>query len=253
MLGLLRKSNRKKTKFENFFSFKRYRRRFGIRSLSRLINFDFESQKNIIVSGEETLYTHGSSDDISEHFLSIRKEFIGHSELCLTHAKLIILLKRGYKTSKYFEVFKNLWEDHHKFLIQKLNTRWLISACDTFSDFSDNNSDIYLSIASSLFINTIKLYESERILNNSHSNIDDQLIQNRLDKEERIPLPDGMSVFKFGTDDTLRNLSWRLKKIPKNQILGKILCELFSRANHFDSVFLRTKKRHKRKKTSWWN
>jgi hypothetical protein len=244
---------RNKSKFEKFFSFSRYKRRFKADKLSSLIDTNFLLQKNTIIDTDKTIYTHGSSDDLEEHFKELKSEFHGQSELCFTHAKIIVLIRREYKTSKYFKIFVSLWNEHYKFLLENLNSRWLISAADTYSDHSSNESEKEIALIANIFTNTIKLYESERFLLNLSECRDDQQKQKQLDDGIRFPLHDGLSVFKFGTDDTLRNMKWRIDKIKKKNIPAKIFYELFNRAQNFDTVFLRAKKRHNRRKTEWWD
>ena len=101
-------------------------------------------------------------------------------------------------------------------------------------------------------LNTVKLQESERFLTNADQCKDDKEKQNRLDNEERFALFDGTSVFKFGTDDTLRNMRWRIDKAAKLNVAGEILLEIFKRLQKFDTVYKRTKDRHARNKTGWW-
>jgi len=74
----------------------------------------------------------------------------------------------------------------------------------------------------------------------------------RLDNEERFSLFDGTSVFKVGTDDTLRNMRWRIDKVAKLNVAGNILLEIFLRLQTYDTVYKRFKDRHIRDKTGWW-
>ena len=96
------------------------------------------------------------------------------------------------------------------------------------------------------------MQESERFITNVQSSITDKEKLKRLDNEERIPLFDGTSVFKFGTDDTLRNMRWRIDKAAQLNIAGKILLEIFLRLQEFDTIYKRLKERHVRNKTGWW-
>ena len=138
------------------------------------------------------------------------------------------------------------------FLLKNLNTRWLISATDTFADFSDDDAIKSLSVACSCLLNTVKIQESERFITNAKSCIDDKEKIARLDNEERFPLFDGISVFKVGTDDTLRNMRWKIDKVAKINIAGEILLEIFLRLQEHDTVFKRLRDRHTRSKTGWW-
>ena len=245
-------SRRDKTRFEKWFSLSRHKRRSGAKELSEHISTDFSQQKKIIIGGGETQYTHGSFNDLDRHFHALRDEFIGQSELCYTHAKIIVLIRRDFEAKKHFALFDKLWEEEKGYLLKHLNARWLISAADTFADFSDDDSIKSLSVACSCLLNTVKMQESERFITNAHSFIDDKEKMNRLDDEERISLFDGTSVFKIGTDDTLRNMRWRIDKVAKINIAGEILLEIFLRLQEHDTVFKRLRDRHSRSKTGWW-
>ena len=232
-------SRRDKTRFEQWFSLSRHKRRSGAKKLSQHIPTDFSRQKQIIIDGDEIQYTHGSSNNLEEHFVTLRDEFIDQSELCYTHAKIIVLIRRDFESKKHFAIFENLWKEEKDYLLKHLNTRWLISATDTFADLSDDNSIKSLSVACSCLLNTVKMQESERFITNAHSSIDDKEKMTRLDNEERISLFDGTSVFKVGTDDTLRNMRWRIDKVAKINIAGEILLEIFLRLQEHDTVFKR--------------
>jgi len=243
---------RDKTKFEKWFSLSRHQRRTGAKELSSLILTDFKSQRGKIILGDEITYTHGSSNNIEEHFAALREEFAGQSELCYTHAKIIVLIRREFEVDNHFKLFEQLWLEEKEHLLGNLNTRWLIAATDTFADYSDDDAIKSLSVASVCLLNTVKIQESERFITNAQNYKDDDEKINRLDNEERFELFDGTSVFKFGTDDTLRNMRWRIDKAAKLNIAGEILLEIFKRLQKFDTVYKRTKDRHVRDKTGWW-
>jgi len=245
-------SRRDKTRFEKWFSLSRHRRRSGAIELSDQIATDFSQQKQIIIDGNKIHYTHGSSDNLEEHFIALKDEFIGQNELCYTHAKIIVLIRRDYEAINHFKLFEQLWTEEKDYLLKNLNARWLISAADTFADFSEDDSIKSLSLACSCLLNTVKMQESERFIANLDSSVYDREKITRLNNEERIPLFDGISVFKVGTDDTLRNMRWRIDKVAKINIAGEILLEIFLRLQEHDTIFKRLKDKHKRSKTGWW-
>ena len=245
-------SRRDKTRFEKWFSFSRHKRRSGAKQLLEHISIDFSQQKQIVIDGDKIQYTHGSSNNLEAHFVALKDEFIDESELCYTHAKIIVLIRRDFESKKHFAIFESLWKEEKDYLLKHLNTRWLISAADTFADFSDDDSIKSLSIACSCLLNTVKIQESEHFITNFDSYVDDNKKITRLDNEERISLFDGTSVFKIGTDDTLRNMRWRIDKAAKINIAGEILLEIFLRLQQHDTIFKRLRDRHKRSKTGWW-
>ena len=243
---------RNKNRFEKWFSLSRHKRRVGAQELSDQISMDFIKQKSQYIANGKTIYTHGSADKLEDHFKDLKKEFTGQSELCYTHAKIIVLIRRDFDAKKHFDIFEQLWIEEKDFLLKKLNTRWLLSAADTLADHSNNDAVKCLSITCACLLNTIKIQESERYITNANKCKDDKEKIAILDNEERVALFDGTSAFKIGTDDTLRNMRWRIDKVAKINIAGEILLEVFLRLQKHDTVFKRTRTRHTREKTGWW-
>jgi hypothetical protein len=241
-----------KSTFKKWFSFSRHKRRDGAKELSSLISIDFKSQKKKKMPGHDIIYTYGSKNSIKGHFEDLKSEFSGQSEICYTHAKIIVLIRREFEIDKHFKLFNNLWLEEKDFLLKNLNTRWLLSAADTFADLSKDDAVKGLSIACICLLNTVRIADSERFLTNADLYKDDDKIQDRLDNDERLELIDGISVFKFGTDDALRNTRWRIDKVAKLNVAGEILLEVFKRLQKLDTVYKRTKDRHVRDKTGWW-
>ena len=66
---------------------------------------------------------------------------------------------------------------------------------------------------------------------------------------------DGIAGFIPGTDDTLRNMRWRLEAVCQLHPLGALVMEIFERLQREsnDNVYLRFKQRHTREKTRWWD
>lgn len=244
-------ARRDKTKFEKFFSLSRHKRRANAEVLSSMISTDFKPQKETIIEGMEKRYTHGSSNDLEEHFKALRSEFIGESELVYTHAKIIVLIRREFEEKKHFQLFEQLWDEEKEFLLEHLSTRWLISAVDTFADFSKDQSVQALSLACVCLLNTVKIQETERYITHADKLTDDNERVEQLQKE-RFPLFDGTSAFAVGTDDTLRNMRWRIDKLANVNVAGEILLEVFQRLQQYDTVYRRFKERHTRAKTGWW-
>ncbi len=245
-------SRRDKYRFEKWFSFSRHKRRYGAKKLSQDISVDFNKQKSQFIADSDTVYTHGSANNIEDHFLALKNEFAGQSELCYTHAKIIVLIRRDFEAKKQYLIFEQLWHEEKDYLLKRLNTRWLIAAADTFADYSKDDSVRSLSVACACLLNTIKIQETERFITNANADKVDYEKIARLDNEERIALFDGTSAFKVGTDDTLRNMRWRIDKMATINVAGEILLEVFLRLQKHDTVFKRLKDKHTRSKTGWW-
>ncbi|MBU3845777.1 MAG: hypothetical protein H9855_02145, partial [Candidatus Acinetobacter avistercoris] len=182
----------------------------------------------------------------------LKQEFVGQSALNHFHASLIVLIRREVDTQNNYDKFKALWMAERDFLVQSLNIRWLISACDTFIDFDEDVTLKAILMNAVVLINTLKLQETERYLCDQSTEICEAK-RDRL-PQERVTLFDGTSAFVVGTDDTLRNMRWRLDQICAVHPLGQLVIEIFDRLQHEENntIYLRFKKQHTREKTRWW-
>jgi len=244
---------RKKSRFERFLSLNQHKKRLGASQIERdLQACNLADLKAKTIDLEETNYTHGADKNLNQHLEDLRAEFSGQSELLYYHAKLIVLIRRNYKPEIQFQKFTHLWSTENVFLLRELNIRWLVSASDTFADHSDDPTEKAIALSISLLINTIKLQETERFIQGTQTVPDNQKNIEALQKN-RVALFDGTSAFAVGTDDTLRNMRWRMGEVCEtSSTLGKLLQEIFSRLQNQETVYSRFKKRHSRKKTAWW-
>ena len=247
-------SRRRKTRIEKWFSFNRYRRRFGARALAAdLLGDDIEALKRSIVSGEEAEYAYGSLPDLQAHLQRLRREFIGQPELIYHHAALIVLIRRESEVARNFARFKQLWLAEQAFLSEHLDLRWLVAACDTLIDHDPDAALRAALMNGVLLVNTVKLQETERFLQTHAGVVDDPQALAAL-QSGRVGLCDGLSAFVAGTDDTLRNMRWRLERVCSVHPLAPIVLVIFERlqlpAN--DNVYSRFRQRHTSDRTSWW-
>lgn len=247
------KMRKPRSKLANLFSFNQHRKRFGSKSITKeLKNINFNEIKTRIIDSGTPTITYGSEKELKLHIDNLRREFSGQPEINFYHAKLIVLIRRGIDPTEHFKDFQILWNRERDFLLKSLTTRWLISAADTFIDFSNDELLQATLMNAVILVNTIKLQESERYL----LNIDDSTIIDPKRYEslrtERLALFDGVSGFAVGTDDTLRNMRWRLDKICSHHPLGALVSEVFERVQFEGNVYARFKAMHIREKTSWW-
>lgn len=244
---------RKKSRFEQWFSFSRHQRRFGAdKFYESLAQTDINTLKYNIIAGDEIKYTYGSEKDLNTHIENLKQEFVGQPELNHFHASLIVLIRRDVDTEQNYQKFKALWLSERDFLLNSLNIRWLISACDTFIDYDDDATLQSILMNAVVLINTVKAQETEALL------CDQQYMENDVIREklqtQRVALFDGTSALAVGTDDTLRNMRWRLDKVCAEHELGQIVIEVFDRLQQEqnNNVYARAKQRHTRERTRWW-
>lgn len=244
---------RKKSKFEQWFSFSRHQRRFGADKVYAQFNdLDLDKLKTTRIEGAELTYTHGSAKDLNEHIEQLKQEFVGQPQLNHYHASLIVLIRREVDSQNNYAKFKALWLAEREFLLRSLNIRWLISACDTFIDFDEDACLKATLMNAVVLINTLKLQETERFLCDQSVTVNSEHQQYL--QHQRYALFDGTSAFAVGTDDTLRNMRWRLEQVCEIHPLGQIVIEIFDRLQRDENnnVYSRFKQRHTREKTRWW-
>lgn len=236
-----------------FFSFSRWQRRFGAAHIAAVVTEteDLEPLKTRIIDQGEPVLSRGSAKDVQQHHATLRQEFSGQPELAFHHAMLIVLIRREFELEKTYARFEALWLHHGDWLLKHLNIRWLVSACDTFADHSQDSTQRALALTTTVLANTVKAYETENIM--THHDVvqyDSQLVSRV--QQEAIPLFEGMSCYTIGTDDTLRNMVWRMQDIAPNYAAGRILMEVFNRLTTMPSAFGRMRQAHTRSKTQFW-
>ncbi|WP_028735651.1 hypothetical protein [Ciceribacter selenitireducens] len=243
---------RKKSSFEKFFSFSRHRKRWGGGKFAVALT-DYEPLKTRLVENTDKDWRKGHQEDIAEHIANLRVEFAGKAELLFEHAKLIVLIRREYKAKEMYAQFRAMWDKEADYLAENLNMRWLISAADTFADHDQHIADRSIALMTSAFATTIKIYETERYITASENNtVLQQRVATLQPDQPQTPLFDGMCLFRVGTDDTLRNLHWRLKPFFKQGAVGKIAAAIYERMQINDTAFARLRRLHHRSRTMWW-
>lgn len=245
---------RKPNFLRKFLSLNQWRKRANSGKLfaQMTADADFEKMKRTLIEEGEAAQTRGHSKDLLAHVDSLRREFAGQPELVWHHAKLIVLMRRGYKLDETFAEFRRLWVEEEEWLCEHLNIRWLVSACDTFAEHSKDGKEQAMAFAVSLMVNTMKVYETENYLTGAAQIPYDEAKIAHL-QTDLVPIFEGLSCFTVGTDDTLRNMVWRMKDVAADTFTGRILLEVFSRLQVEESAFKRLRMRHHRKNTAWWD
>ena len=243
---------RKKTRLERLLSFNQHRKRFGAgKVMQAQADQTLTTMKNTLIEGNEAVYTYGAEKNIQQHLKNLRTEFAGGSELLHYHASLIVMIRREYETDINVERFEVLWKQESDYLLKHLNTRWLVSAADTFADYAKDPLIRSLALTTAVLFNTVKMQETERYLQKA-GDLNDDPERHALLTSGRVNLADGTSAFAVGTDDTLRNMRWRMDEIAQLHPIGHLLTEVFQRLQNEDTVYQRFRQRHTRSKTAWW-
>ncbi len=166
--------------------------------------------------------------DLATHMAALRRDFAGRPELCIHLAELIVRIRREMDLEADVAEFLRLWRFEHAFLAEHLDSRWLVSACDTFAD---HGTDFQRAAAVALvaLINTTRLCETERILSVDAS-CDPRKFE-RMKVEHRdgrlLELWDGVSAYAPHKGDTPRNFFRRLLAVigmdPALDAIGRTL------------------------------
>lgn len=191
----------------------------------------YDDMKTRIVEAGERKNLTGRLPDYQQHIDRLRTEFSGCTELEYHHAVLTVSIRRKLNLEKDRGAFITLWHYEADFLCERLSMRWLVSACDTIADVWLGKAQPALAMAGAMFVNTVKLYETERRLTGAH----------RVDQTARpFDLFDGMTSFAVGGGDMIANLYARMSAVAEDEPpAGKIVRELLKRIKAEDTVFRR--------------
>ncbi len=241
---------RRKSRLQRLLSFNQHRKRWGAARHAEPAP-DLTAMKARIIDLGTPQQTRGSEKALDQHLENLRREFSGQSELFWHHARLIVLIRREYRPAETYAQFRALWDAEAEYLCENLNIRWLVSATDTFADHDPEPQVRAVAMMASLLTNVVKIHESERHVSHAADLAPDPARIERL-QSQLVPLFEGMSVFTVGTDDTLRNMYWRLEPFFGIGPVGPILRTIWDRFQVEDTVFARLRELHRRDRTGWW-
>lgn len=191
--------------------------------------------------------------DLQDHLDNLKHQFIGQSELCFYHANLIVLLRRGYKIDDTFAEFERLWNTETNYLLHHLSLRWLVSACDTFIDHAHDTTRAAILMNVPTLINTLRVYETNEFLQynfNSAPLVNDSVAALY---NGDLPLYNGLTHFRIGSDDTLKNMRNRYESFyDSDKLAASILLHVFDTLQNHNSAFTSMRALHKDEKSKWW-
>jgi len=176
----------------------------------------------------------GRRSNFFDHMNEIKSEFLGRSELLYAHAGLIVALRRRMYVEHFRPLFFRLWREEGPFLRENLSLRWLVSAADTLIDYGENSAQKALAMAVVLFVNTIKLHETERHIHGLR-NTDLDIVYSPSGF-----LFDGLTCFSISDGDMIQNMQRRARSlIEEDDIAGPLLDEVMRRISSAPTVFRR--------------
>lgn len=205
---------------------------------------DLEALKRARVPGQRRELC-GRLADTGAHLAAVRDTFAGEPQIDFYHAALTVLIRRGAEMPLACERFERLWRDHSAHLLESLDTRWLVSACDTLMDCARDPAERAIACIGATLMNTIKLYETERLGAGSAQ----APLQSFVDP---VPLFDGMTSFVVGGGDMIHGLRKRTAAVcAGDTVASRIVMELLRRADRADTVYRRLAELHRVEETRW--
>ena len=252
---------RRKTRIERLFSFSHYKKKQGGDKISLALDqAELSRLKSSVINiPNDQSYQYKYYKKIDKHLTYLETEFNGQSELIFYHAKLIVLIRREVDTETNFSRFTTLWDKERDFLLSNLSLRWIISAVDTFLDYSKDELLKSSLLSVLLLVNTCKLYETEELMLNINTekklqynitNIDE--IEKNGEKGTKM-LFDGIPAFRLNKSDTLLNMRKRMEATLSNhQLAYAITIEVFRRLHKENTVYHRLADQHTHQRTKWW-
>ena len=203
----------------------------------------------------ETLTDERKSKALESHLNNLKHQSLGESELCFYHNTLIILMRRKYKIDKIFVEFERLWVAESQYLLENLSLRWIVSACDTFIDHSDNVNRAAILMNVITLMNTVRTYETKNFLQTPPGAEPIPLFDEKTDilYAGDLSLYDGLTYFRIGTDDSLRNMRKRYHKFYKvDKLATTILLAVFEKLQNNQSAFATLRQLHTDDWSKWW-
>ncbi len=188
------------------------------------------------VAGEKGGTWPGNETSLNTHFHNLLPEFVGRSYLAFLLACCIVVIRRSNETRPGLTLFHRIITEHTDEICSELNTRWLVSVCDTLADHGQTGTQKALGLSGSLLANTVKLVETERVIFQ---------IPRPWPPKKRMAdnrrLFDGVIGFWLEKGDMIENMLNRIENVAKEDpVAGAFVGEILLRLLKFDTIFNRT-------------
>ena len=157
--------------------------------------------------------------------------------------ELIVHLRKGKEKEKNWIAFRTLIENNLKEVCSVMDTRWLISLCDTYVDYGDpvtrRNAMLVVLIA-----DFEKLWATHLLMYDIKLN-EEKL--NQLKKNKIIQLWDGMYSFNINHGDMTNNFFARMDDLMKETpVIDEIYRTVIQRIRGNDTILANLNKYHNR-------
>jgi len=157
--------------------------------------------------------------------------------------ELIVNLRKGKDINTNWKEFSNIIEQNIDEVCKILDTRWLVSICDTYVDYGDpiisRNAMLVVQIA-----NFEKLWATNLLMYDIRLN--PEKLQ-KLKNNKIISLWDGMYSFNINHGDLTNNFFYRLENLLKETlVIEKIYRTILQRIKENDTILANLNKYHGR-------
>lgn len=197
--------------------------------------------KETLVGGPARGIHWATKPDIDPHFQHMKQDFVGLPELCFVHGMLIALIRREENLAHHVPTFLSLWETESDFLRTHLNSRWLLSACDTIACHGPELQRSHAAVLSALF-HSFQLHETERqvMRDTSYDPAKYRLHVVTHAGGSHIPLWDGIKADAFENGDSCTNmLRYVVGLLDRDPLMGPICRTMIARALAGDTILSR--------------
>lgn len=180
-------------------------------------------------------------DDVAQKVNSVwRSEFSGAPEILKTVLECIIKSRRGIDTEATTKLFRDTVENNLDTVLT-MNTRWLISVCDTYADCGNETERSNATMVSLMF-NQIKLFDTYLSLVNDH-----RIDSNKIPNYRTRPQWGGMWGFNINQGDMVENLMNRVNtNLSSTPVIHKIWLRIMDAVADSNNSFAVLKKIHSR-------
>jgi len=156
---------------------------------------------------------------------------------------LIVKLRKEVDISNNRVEFRDVVEKNIDRICEELDTRWLVSICDTYVDFGDSNEKrnamfiVMIANIEKLWATNLLMYDVKLNPQKLH----------KLKENKVIPLWDGMYSFNINHGDMTNNLYKRLNNLmDETPFLNKIFMTVLKRIKENDTALANLAKYHQR-------